>query len=426
MRKLFALLMVACMLLGLVACASEPASDTTDTPATDTPATDTPATDTPAETPAKPVENKIIYGATTELGGDFGFSLWTNGATDAMVWRMTTEYNPVTTDQNGAYVINPTVAKNIESTEMRTAPRPSPSPSTTTWSSLTATPSLPRTLLLTVCSPAPRLPLTWRSAPAPTSTMSAVQSTTTARLDTFTGLRLIDEYTWSITVRADKLPYFYEDTFISAYPWHIETWFGEGADVLDDGNGCYFAINGDAAAFTADAVRDSVMACRNMVDSSVPTAGPYNLQSYDKSAKQATLVINENYAGNFEGQKPSIETIVIVKAEEETWADAIRTGEFNFYDTITDGEEINTALDIIENEGGFEYVQFDRAGYGIIQFMCDFGPTQSSKFVMPSPTCSTATPLQTPSARAGALLFTVPTASPIGSIRTPRSSWLTT
>ncbi len=376
MRKLFALLMVACMLLGLVACASEPASGTTDTPATDTPATDTPATDTPAETPAKPVENKIIYGATTELGGDFGFSLWTNGATDAMVWRMTTEYNPVTTDQNGAYVINPTVAKNIESTENEDG-------------SKTFTITINDNLVFSNGDPITAKNFVAYRLFASSKVASELEVGSSTYLDyvggkeyydgeadTFTGLRLIDEYTWSITVRADKLPYFYENTFISAYPWHIETWFGEGADVLDDGNGCYFAINGDAAAFTADAVRDSVMACRNMVDSSVPTAGPYNLQSYDKSAKQATLVINENYAGNFEGQKPSIETIVIVKAEEETWADAIRTGEFNFYDTITDGTEINTALDIIENEGGFEYVQFDRAGYGIIQFMCDFGPTQ--------------------------------------------------
>ena len=50
-------------------------------------------------------------------------------------------------------------------------------------------------------------------------------------------------------------------------------------------------------------------------------------------------------------------------------------GAFNFYDTVTDGNQINTALDIIA-EGGFDYVQFDRAGYGMLNFQCDFGPTQ--------------------------------------------------
>ena len=42
---------------------------------------------------------------------------------------------------------------------------------------------------------------------------------------------------------------------------------------------------------------------------------------------------------------------------------------------MTDGDQINTALDIIA-EGGFNYVQFDRAGYGMLNFQCDFGPTQ--------------------------------------------------
>ena len=64
-----------------------------------------------------------------------------------------------------------------------------------------------------------------------------------------------------------------------------------------------------------------------------------------------------------------------MKAESATWNDAIKTGAFNFYDTLTDGNEINQAMDIVE-AGGFKYVQFDRPGYGKIMFQCDFGPTQ--------------------------------------------------
>jgi peptide/nickel transport system substrate-binding protein len=98
--------------------------------------------------------------------------------------------------------------------------------------------------------------------------------------------------------------------------------------------------------------------------------------SFDKSALQATFEINPNYAGNFEGQKPSIQTIVVVKAEDATWADALKTGEFTFFDTVTDGDDINAAMDMIDEGYEFDYVQFDRPGYGKIQFQCDFGPTQ--------------------------------------------------
>ena len=48
-----------------------------------------------------------------------------------------------------------------------------------------------------------------------------------------------------------------------------------------------------------------------------------------KGTKTLTFTINPNYNGNFEGVKPSIEKIVIVKAEDSTWADAIKTGSFN-------------------------------------------------------------------------------------------------
>ena len=65
------------------------------------------------------------------------------------------------------------------------------------------------------------------------------------------------------------------------------------------------------------------------------SAGPYNLVAFDKGSLQATLTINPNYAGNFEGQKPSIEKIVVTKTEDATWADALKTGAFNFYDTVT-------------------------------------------------------------------------------------------
>ena len=85
--------------------------------------------------------------------------------------------------------------------------------------------------------------------------------------------------------------------------------------------------------------------------------------------------INPNYAGNFEGQKPSIEQIVMVKAVKETEFDALKTGSIDVLNQLTDGDEINTALDLVE-EGGYGVSAFERNGYGQITFQCDFGPTQ--------------------------------------------------
>lgn len=313
----------------------------------------------------------IIYGSTTEIGGDFWYtSHWTNGATDAMIRALSDDCSTVVTDQGGALVINPTVAADITS-EMNVD------------GTKTFTITVNEGLVFNNGEPINAKDFVWSTifscskAAAELGVKSTANSTVVGGMDYFegkvpyiTGLRLIDDYTFSVAIESEYVPYFYDLSYASFGALSMKYWLGEGYDVADDGEGCY--ITGD---FTSAALKDHVEKVRFYAGEDRVTAGPYNLIAYDQSAKQATFAINKNYNGNFEGVKPSIEKIVVVKAEDATWSDAIKTGAFNFYDTITDGEQVNTALDIIE-EGGFEYVQFDRPGYGMINFACDFGPTQ--------------------------------------------------
>ena len=58
----------------------------------------------------------IIYGTSTEIGGDFApGAWWTNNATDKMIRDMTNDYAVTTTDQGGQYIINPTICANLDS-----------------------------------------------------------------------------------------------------------------------------------------------------------------------------------------------------------------------------------------------------------------------------------------------------------------------
>ena len=84
MKKLFAILLAAVMLLSVAAVNAEDA-------------------------------HQLIYGATTEISGDFApGAWWTNNATDKMLRDFTTDYGTVVTDQGGALVINDTTCENIE------------------------------------------------------------------------------------------------------------------------------------------------------------------------------------------------------------------------------------------------------------------------------------------------------------------------
>ena len=343
MKKFLTLLLVACMVFSMTAVAE-------------------------TETAEK---GTVIYGSTTEIGGDFWYtSYWTNGATDMMLRELSADCSTVVTDQGGALVVNPTVTANLESVENDDGTK-------------TFTITINEGLVYNNGDPITAADFAWDAVWSCSKVLAELGGKSTANstivggqeyydgeVSYVSGVRLIDEYTFSVSIVADKLPYFYDLSYASYGAQSMKYWLGEGYELKDDGEGCYIA--GD---FTSEALKDHVEQVRFYAGEDRVSAGPYNLVAFDKSALQATLTINENYNGNFEGVKPSIEKIVVVKAENATWADAIKTGAFNFYDTITDGSQINTALDIIE-EGGFEYTQFDRPGYGMINFACDFGPTQ--------------------------------------------------
>ena len=235
------------------------------------------------------------------------------------------------------------------------------------------------------------------------------------------GLRLVDEYTYSITISSDYVPYYYDLSYASLSPLYLPQYASAELTVKDDGEGVYLD-GGSLVASELDASR--------WIYEGRVSAGPYQMVSYDAGASEAVVEINPNYAGNFEGQKPSIEQIVMVKAVQETEFDALKTGSIDVLNQLTDGNEINTALDLVE-EGGYGVSAFERNGYGQITFQCDFGPTQFEavatlappslrRCAMPLPTSSTATSLPTSSVRATAPWCTAPTACACGCTRTPR------
>ena len=124
LKKLFALLlvvvMVAAMFAGCANNAEKPAetvtpSEDTNTPADTTPTEDTTSTEEPAATETR--ENKVIYGSSTEISGDLGNAWWTNNASDKVVRDLINDYDTVIFDQFGQMVMNQTTAASIDETK---------------------------------------------------------------------------------------------------------------------------------------------------------------------------------------------------------------------------------------------------------------------------------------------------------------------
>lgn len=388
MKRFLAMLLAVVMVFALAACGQQAAP----APAAATPAAEAPA---PAEAPAeapKPVKETVIIGTSTEPNGDWAYGAFTSSinATDQDVITLTDDYATVTSNEGGDYVINDTIVKNYERTEDEEG-------------NATYTFEINEGLVFNNGDPVKAQNfLAWTLftlSPAGKEMGTVVSSYNmipggpdyrNGDVKYLAGVRLLGEYKFSLTILAKgydydpdldnkNLPYYYDLANAGMQAVNLDYWFGEGWSVADDGEGAYL-VNANGLELTKDNIADKISAAQFATSDRV-TAGPYNLVSFDKAATEITLEINPNYAGDFQGQKPTIKKIVIVRAEDETILDTIRTGGIDLYSGIADGAQVNALIDMIEGgEIDSDYCRYDRAGYGYFAYACDLGPAQWKEF----------------------------------------------
>ena len=359
MKKIIAMLLAVVMVFALCACGEK-------APAEEAPAEETPA-EAPAEQPAAESHpNRVIYGSDTEVSGDIGpGAWWTNNATDKMIRDLINDYSTVVTNQGGEYIINDTVCGGIETVANDDGSKTftvkiNEGLKYSNGEPITAADYVAYELV--ALSPA-AAEAGAKMVPDQIAGGAEYQSGET---DELAGLHLVDDYTYSITITPEFVPYYYELTYASLAPLYLPMYASADLKVVEGETGAKLE-GGELVASEIDAARwkyeDAV------------SAGPYVIKSLDTGALETVLEINPNYAGNFEGQKPSIQQLVIVKSEVATKFDALKTGAVDLLDTLTDGDEVNTALDMVD-AGGYSAMSYERNGYGKLMFQCDFGPTQ--------------------------------------------------
>lgn len=360
MKKFLALLLAVVMVLTMVACGEG----------------------------KKKADGQVVIGTSTEASGDWAYSAFVRNpnATDNSVVKLTDDMNTIDIDQHGDYVINKTVVKSYERIEEENGNVTfkfviNDGLKFNNGEAVTAENFVAWTMFLV--SPAGK----------EMGVVSAIYNMLPGGLayrngetNILSAVRLYDEKTFSITIAktgedgvTNYLPFYYDLTYASMQAVNLTYWFGEGWSVKDDGEGVYF-VNADGKEFTAETVGETVTAARFATGNRV-TAGPYNLVSFDQSSREIVLEVNENYNGNFEGQKPGIQKLVIVKTSDDTVMDMISTGQIQIYSQIADGAQVNAVLDLIE-AGTIDSSpsQYDRAGYGYFGFACDLGPAQFTEF----------------------------------------------
>ena len=199
---------------------------------------------------------------------------------------------------------------------------------------------------------------------------------TTKTSKEFAGIRLIDDYTFSITVDAQYIPYFYAITYAAFDPQPMGLFLND-ADIKDDGNGAYFTDNFYAKNGDKYVLADHIYKGAWNTDSTYPYSGPYVVSKWNDSDNSVVLTANPEFKGDMEGKKPSIEKVVYKKIVDATQLEDLKSGGVDVLATINGGESISEGIALCDkNPDKFVYNHYSRAGYGKLGFRADFGPVQ--------------------------------------------------
>ena len=245
MKKFLALLLAACLVLGMSAALAE-------------------------ETATE--KGVVIYGATTEISGDFApGAWWTNNATDKMIRDITNDYGTVVTDQGGALVINNTVCDGIEGVMNDDGTK-------------TYTVKIKDGLVYNNGEAITVEDFVWATAFGCSAVAGEVDAKLTSYLtvvggqefydgtaETISGLRILDANTIQVSVVADKVPYYFDLSYAGFTPFSMKYWLGDAVSIKDDGNGVYFE------GLTKDNIKDQLDKARFYAGEDRVSAGPYNL-----------------------------------------------------------------------------------------------------------------------------------------------------
>lgn len=249
--------------------------------------------------------------------------------------------------------------------------------------------------------------------------------------DSLEGLDKIDDYTFSLTVDASQLPYFEVQALSNAGPTPLH-YIGENLGLAKDGKKLVVkdgyqvtdkdkenykkSIDNQIALLKENFEKDNegedkgsedykkakeeldkkvkdlearkngdVDPTRLLIEEAMiketsdyrfnpaVTCGPYKFNKFENN--MVVLDLNENYQGNFKGQKASIPHIIIQLVNRNIGPDLLENGDIDIWEGETDGAKIDQ-LKKAEEAGKIQLSSYERNGYGNIIFLTDRGATK--------------------------------------------------
>ncbi|NLE20504.1 MAG: ABC transporter substrate-binding protein [Clostridiales bacterium] len=316
----------------------------------------------------------LVVGHTTMLSGNFFSELWGNNTADIDVRSLIHEYPLIAWTNNGEYQVNGSVVRALETTTAVSGDRTY----TVTLhedlrysdgSAITAKDFVFNFLLMS----SPQI----RELSGLTVTKDYILGFAEYTSETspfFSGIRLLDELSFSVTVTAENLPYYFELSYINNYPLPYKV-LVPGSDIADDGTGAY--IVGD---FTAETLRETLLNPQTgYISHPTVTSGPYKLVRYESVAREAEFELNTYYKGNYEGQVPVIPKLLFREIKNENIVSELAEGKVDLINKVSDGTVIDAGI-AMAGEGGYTATPYPRTGAGFLVIAAEKDITASVTF----------------------------------------------
>ena len=201
------------------------------------------------------------------------------------------------------------------------------------------------------------------------------------------GARYVSDTAFTIRINGESLPYFYgmEILNITPYPYRV---IAPGCDVMDDGQGAYIGSSPEArdldsaglpytpGVFDAAMLRETLLNERTgYAYNPRVTAGPYMLDTIDLLTNRASLVANNLYRGNFEGQKPHIQRVSIQAVRDETLMELLADGSVDLVSRVHSANVVSEGLRLADEEHVLNRSAYPRGGLAYLSFSCEQGAT---------------------------------------------------
>lgn len=181
------------------------------------------------------------------------------------------------------------------------------------------------------------------------------------------GFRIRSDYQFTLTIDSAYSTYFYELKVMDISPLPISV-IAPGCEVLDDGEGAYIS-----GPFSADLLKQTLTdPDTGYISHPSVTCGAYTLTDYDGSS--VTLDRNEQYIGDQYGNIPAIPQLIIRNVSADKLIDGLTTEELGLVVRCAREDQIRAGMQLMANGSCFMKA-YSRAGLAHIVFHTKNSPT---------------------------------------------------